>query len=135
MDVERCQPLHDLHDVHRLWQPRVKKAHIPVDAVGVGRGDAGWAYRGPRMHHVQSGAVHTCYSRPRSPGPSECPGRPLDGTCAHPTDSGARPAAEPRGPLPTGRKGLAAEAHSRVSKDLGEAVSYLFISGRILDFA
>ena len=63
------------------------------------------------------------------------PGRPLDGTCAHPTDSGARPAAEPRGPLPTGRKGLAAEAHSRVSKDLGEAVSYLFISGRILDFA
>ena len=135
VDVERCQPLHDLHDVHRLRQPRVKEAHIPVDAAGVGRGDAGWAYWGPRMHHVQSGAVHMCYSRPRSPGPSECPGRPLDGTCTHPTDSGARPAAEPRGPLPTGRKGLAAKAHSRVSKDLGEVVSYLFISGRILDFA
>ena len=68
------------------------------------------------------------------PGPSECPGRPLDGTWAHPTDSGARPAAEPQGPLPRVRKGPAAEAHSRVSKDLGEAVSYLFISGRILDF-
>lgn len=135
VDVERRQPLHNLQDVHRLRQPRVKEAHVPVDAAGEGRGDAGWAYRGPRMHHVQSGAVHTCYSRPRSPGPSECPGRPLDGTWAHPTDSGTRPAAEPWGPLPTVRKGLAAEAHSRVSKDLGEAVSYLFISGQILDFA
>ena len=43
----------------------------------------------------------------------------------------ARPAAEPLGPLPRARKGPAAEARS---KDTGEAVSYLFISGWRLDF-
>lgn len=52
---------------------------------------------GPRMHHVQSGAIHVLFKAHGPLDPQSVQG-PLDGTWA-PTDSGTRPAAEPWGPL------------------------------------
>lgn len=40
MDVEGCQPLHNLHYIHGLRHPRIKEAHISIDTAKEGHSDA-----------------------------------------------------------------------------------------------
>lgn len=40
VDVEGCQPLHNLHYIHRLGHPRIEESHISIDTAREDQGDA-----------------------------------------------------------------------------------------------
>lgn len=42
VDVEGCQPLHNLHYIHRLRHPRIEEAHVSIDTVRKDQADACW---------------------------------------------------------------------------------------------